>query len=348
MKIVVLYEELAWYFINCINTLAGQYNAQVLVVCKKPNTAAPFRFPFVHPNISIQLREACSEAELAALIRDFRPTGIFLAGWSNKMYLRIVKAHKEVTTAIGFDNHWTGSVKQRLGAVYFRLFLKARVKHAFVPGAQQREFARHLGFTEEHITEGAYCCDYDRFSAYYERYRDDKAKQFPKRFLFVGRYAPEKSVHELWQAFIEWQSVNPNAWELWCLGKGELSAPPHPGIRHFGFLQPDQLDEIIKNTGVFVLPSRFEPWGVVVHEFAAAGYPLLLSEQTGAAGTFLVDGRNGYRISGGNKRQLIEKMNKFSTLNEKELLAMANESVQFAARITPSVWAERFRKMFSL
>jgi glycosyltransferase involved in cell wall biosynthesis len=346
MRLLILYEELAWYFVNCLNELAGRHEAKVLLVCRRPNATAPFRFPFVHPNVQVRVRDEQDDEALLKEIKSFAPQGVYVGGWNNRFYLDLVRSYKNLPTAMGFDNQWTGSPKQRAGALYFRMFIKPFVAHAFVPGAGQHEFAQRLGFAGNRITTGAYCCDYERFSDYYARSRGEKEQKFPKRFLFVGRYAEEKAVNELWGAFIDWQKKSPNGWELWCLGKGGLEPPAHEKIRHFGFRQPDELADIIANTGVFVLPSRFEPWGVVVHEFAAAGYPLLLSRQTGAAAAFCEDGRNGYLVDGGSRQQLIEKMNTFSSLKDNELLAMAQRSTELAAAITPAVWADRFIKMF--
>ena len=347
MKILVLYEELAWYFINCVNEAAASHGAKILIICRKTNPVAPFEFPFIHPNIEIRVRDEHSEEELRSTVQTFGPQGILLGGWSNKFYLKLVKRLK-VRTAIAFDNHWHGSMRQRLGALYFRLCIKPHVRAAFIPGNPQRAFANRLGFGDAHIQEGAYCCDHALFSRYYETHRQEKERSYPKRFLYVGRYAEEKGVQQLWDAFREWQNEKPNEWELWCAGKGPLQARAHPKIRHFGFLQPGQLDELIRATGVFVLPSTFEPWGVVVHEFAAAGYPLLCSRETGAASQFLAETANGYQLRGGSKQQLKEKMNTFSSLSQKDLLAMSQESVRLAATLTPSVWAQRFMRLFKI
>jgi len=345
MKILVLYEELAWYFINCMNEVAAAYPCEVLIVSVSANKAAPFRFNYVHPAIRLLNRDDLSQQELFDKVSAFAPDRVFIGGWKHKPYLDLIKKIKPRVTVIGFDNAWTGSLKQIVGALYFKMFIKPYVQHAFVPGKGQHAFASRLGFKEKYISEGAYCCDHALFSAYYEKSRLEKENNFPKRFLYAGRYAKEKGVSELWHAFIDWQTENPNEWELWCLGKGAIEPALHPKIKHFGFMQPEELEEIIKNTGVFVLPSTFEPWGVVVQEFAAAGFPLICSDKVGAAGTFMVDGKNGFLIEAGNKAQLKEKMNKFSTLNKTELVAMARESVVIAATITPRIWAERLMNM---
>ena len=53
----------------------------------------------------------------------------------------------------------------------------------------------------------------------------------------------------------------------------------------------------------FVCPAN-EHWGVVVHEAAAAGLPLLLSNTTYAGTHFLVEGINGYSFDENNYKDL--------------------------------------------
>jgi glycosyltransferase involved in cell wall biosynthesis len=50
----------------------------------------------------------------------------------------------------------------------------------------------------------------------------------------------------------------------------------------------------IKNSGCLILPSLHEPWGMVVHEFSAAGLPLILSDQVGSRFSYLINNENGY------------------------------------------------------
>src|SRR5207247_481782 len=130
------------------------------------------------------------------------------------------------------------------------------------------------------------------------------------RFLYVGRYYDFKGITDLWEAFIQLQSARPNEWELWCLGAGSIAPVEHPKIKHFGFVQPTDLEPIIEQCGVFVLPSRFEPWGVVAQEYVASGFPLLLSRAVGAGEAFLEPGKNGYFFESGNVAQIKEQLQK--------------------------------------
>jgi glycosyltransferase involved in cell wall biosynthesis len=143
----------------------------------------------------------------------------------------------------------------------------------------------------------------------------------------------------LWNAFMDLQKEAPNDWELWCFGTGDVSPINHPKIKHFGFVQPSELPRYIKDTGVFVLPSRFEPWGVVVHEFAAAGFPIICTDEVGTRTSFTENNLNGYIYKSGDINQLKEVMKKIMNHSDKELFSMAEVSVEKAKQITPEKWA---------
>ncbi|MGZ3884479.1 MAG: glycosyltransferase family 4 protein [Bacteroidia bacterium] len=339
MKILVLYEELAWYFVNCLNVLAAENKVEILVFCKTSNPVAPFEFKAVHPSITLKDRSALSERDLQNSAAAFSPDYILLAGWSYKPYVDFVKKNKAKRVIIGFDNQWEGTLRQRLGALYFRFFLKPHIHKAFVPGPKQAGFAERLGFSEQNIVRDAYCCDYDSFNAAYQSAKEKKQSRFPKRFLFVGRYAPEKGIDLLWNAFIQLQTETPSGWELWCFGKGNVKAKEHPQIRHFGFVQPEQLLTVIESCGVFVLPSLFEPWGVVVHEYATAGYPLICSDKVGSAGKFLIDGVNGFSVRAGDAGGLKEKLKLFMQMSDEKLNLMSEKSHELGAALQPQMWA---------
>ncbi len=344
MKILVLYEELALYLINGFNVLAANADCEILIISKKINSVAPFKFDSVHKNITVKEREAFSEEELLNLSKQFKPDFVFLGGWIHKPYLKIVRSLKK-KTVIAFDNQWQGNLRQVVGSFYFRLTLKKYIHHAFVPGSRQAEFASKLGFKDSETTKGLYCCDFNLFSSYAKL---KTVGSVPKRFLFVGRYAKEKGIEDLWKAFIDMQNERPSEWELWCLGKGEIPPIQHPKIKHFGFLQPNEMADIIKNTGVFVLPSSFEPWGVVVHEYASAGFPLLCSDKVGANDMFLSDNNNGFVFNAGNISHLKDKLNKFTGMPDNELTGMSKKSFELASGLTSQIWADKLMRIAKL
>jgi glycosyltransferase involved in cell wall biosynthesis len=76
------------------------------------------------------------------------------------------------------------------------------------------------------------------------------------------------------------------------------------GVRLTGSRRPAELAEVYAAADVFVLPSRHEPWGVVVNEAMAAGLPVVLSDRVGAAADLLADGVNGRLVPAGDAQRL--------------------------------------------
>jgi glycosyltransferase involved in cell wall biosynthesis len=105
-----------------------------------------------------------------------------------------------------------------------------------------------------------------------------------KTILYVGRLVPIKNVVGLTQAFVRFAKDYPD-WVLRICGSGQQRGllPDHPQIQVEDFVQPPQLAEIMRDARCLVLPSLYEPWGVVVHEAALSGCALALSKAVGAA-----------------------------------------------------------------
>jgi glycosyltransferase involved in cell wall biosynthesis len=340
MKILFLYTELAEYVLSCINELLKKEDYEIHIVRWPVNSEAPFRFCF-HDNIKIYNRNHYSSAGLEQLALQVSPNIIYSSGWRDKGYLKVCKKFKsKIPVIVGFDNKWTNSLKQQLASAFSKITIHRYFSHCWIPGAPQMEFAHRLGFKPSNILTGLYSCDYSFFNGLFHKYKEEKKKNFPHRFVYVGRYYTFKGIQHLWDAFSELHKETPSDWELWCMGTGDIPPIAHPKIKHFGFVQPKEMENYVATSGVFVLPSTFEPWGVVVHEFAAAGFPLICSHEVGASSSFLREGENGFFFQAGNKTQLKEVLKKISNMSNEQLYWMGIRSTQLAAQITPEKWVE--------
>jgi len=339
MRFCFLYTELAKYFISCIEKLS-EYG-EVYVLNYPVNKEAPFQFNNNNPKITYYDRFTYNSTELNDLVFKINPNIIFCSGWIDKDYLKICKKFKaKIPTVLCMDTKWKGNFRQILASVFSKFLIQNKFSHAWVPGNQQQLFAEKLGIKTSNIKLGYYCADVNLFNQFFENQFLYKKTNFPKRFLYVGRYYDFKGVKTLWNAFIQLQNETPNDWELWCLGNGDLEPIVHPKIKHLGFVQPENLNEIISSTGVFILPSLVEPWGVVVQEYAAAGYPLILSSQIGASEAFLVENENGYFFNAGDENDLIEKMKLFINLPNESLTLMSEKSHELGNKNTINEWCK--------
>ena len=343
MTFLFLYTEIAEYVLACCNELTK--HGDVHIVRWPVNKEAPFLFQ-TNEKIKLYPKTEYNQEQLTQLVKSINPDVIVCSGWIDKDYLKITKAYfKKIPTVMTCDTHWNGSFKQRLATVISRITLLNIFSHAWVPGQIQKQYVLNLGFKESNIQTGFYSCDLDYFESVYQSQKAQKQEFFPKRFLYVGRYYEFKGIKELWQAFIELQNEQPYDWELWCLGVGDIQPINHPKIKHFGFVQPKDLANYTSQTGVFILPSRFEPWGVVVHEFAASGFPLLLSNKVGAKEQFLQEGKNGFVFKSESVNDIKQALKKIMNTKESDLIAMSDYSNTLSKSISPKLWVESLLRM---
>jgi glycosyltransferase involved in cell wall biosynthesis len=203
-----------------------------------------------------------------------------------------------------------------------------------VPGEPQIPFAQKLGFSGKRLATGFYCADIEPFMAIYEK---RKTTPLSQKILYIGRYLELKGVRELWSAFVELSDEFPE-WELHCIGTGELweSREIHPKIIHHGFKQPHELAPFLADAACFVMPSKKEPWGVVLHEMAIVGLPLIATKNVGAANAFLAPGKNGYAIE---LSELTEKIKQFYQLSDADQRIMGNCSHKIGTQHLPKNWS---------
>ena len=336
-KVVFLYTEIATYFTSCVDELS--MNVEIHVIRYPVNKEAPFEFRGENSQVKFYERNNYSYAELLKLIDSIKPNAIFCSGWIDKDYLRICKAYYgKIPTVLCMDTKWKGSVKQIAASFLSPFVIKNKFTHAWVPGNSQKQFALKLGIQESKIKLGYYCADTNYFTKCYSAFKESKVQSYPKKLLYVGRYYDFKGITDLWTAFIAFQAEYPNDWELWCLGTGDIEPIEHDKIKHFGFVQPNELSKYIEQCGAFVLPSRFEPWGVVVHEYTAAGLPIVLSSEVGAKEAFLEEGKNGFEFNASDINDLKEKLKKLFTLSNESLNLMSEHSNKLSQQLTIEKW----------
>ncbi len=347
-RLLFLYTELAPYFLACVDRLVKDHDVEVHIVRWPVNKEAPFDLGF-GDRVKVYERKELDDGALLKLAEDLAPDIVFASGWVDKGYLKVCRAirAKGKPVVMCSDTAWRGDVRQIAACIAARLWIKRTFSHAWVTGEAQAMYARNLGFTDANVKTGFYSADVDRFAPLFERFKPIKQLNFPHRFLCVARYIPTKGHQLLCDAFAELCEGNEAGdWELWIAGAGELfeqvkNSPSgkHPRIKHLGFVQADGMPEVMAQCGVFMLPSTFEPWGVVVHEQACAGFPLLLSDAVGAAERFLVDGKNGHQFIAGDKASLKNAMRAMIQRNNDELRAMGEKSHTLGANWSPHEWA---------
>jgi glycosyltransferase involved in cell wall biosynthesis len=79
-------------------------------------------------------------------------------------------------------------------------------------------------------------------------------------------------------------------------------------LRLIGFVNQQALPETYAAADVLVLPSEYEPFGVVVNEAFACGTPALVSRACGSAGDLVVDNETGFTFPPGDVDALADAL----------------------------------------
>ncbi len=352
--ILVLYTELAPYVLAGFKAAVRTMGATFHVVRWPVNNEAPFELDD-DAGIRLYDRSEFDRNALLKLANDLRPDLAITSGWVDKDYLAVCRAlvRRNVPSVMCFDTAWTGSLRQWVSVFAARFWMPFTFSHAWATGVRQAAYARLLGFPPFRIHSGFYSADTDRFLALGSALLDQRTETWPHRFLCVARYIPTKGQQLLCDAFAALcEAGEAGDWELHLVGTGELhaavAASPsgrHPRIHHHGFKQVDELGGVVAGAGVFVLPSTYEPWGVVVHEQAACAMPLLLSDAVGAAERFLRPGTNGALVAAGDRTAWSHAMRTMVRSSDASLRAMGTASRDLAAAWTPGHWAQTLQRI---
>lgn len=272
-------------------------------------------------------------------IRDFKPDICWCAGWMFPRYLSWSKAlHKTGTKTIcAMDTQWKGTPRQRLLAAAAPYTLRPGFDYAWVPGRRQEAYALKLGFPSSSILQHLYAPDTTLFGQAFAQRENDS---IPKRFVYTGRLESHK-IEKLLSAFTALDEQQTRGWRLQLIGSGSMEHDArfgHPAIELVPAMPQRELYPLLKQKGVFCLCSSDEPWGTVVQEFAAAGFPLLLSRQCGSSDHFLEG--NGLLCDGTDVNSIQAALLSFVTLPEQELAAMSRKSHELGMRSGSGTWAD--------
>ena len=168
---------------------------------------------------------------------------------------------------------------------------------------------------------------------------DHKLSSFPKRFLFVGRYNQVKGLALLSRV---WNSIDDKkGWKIVFAGNGPMKEQllSLKDVDVLDFQTQEKLVKLAEDTGVFLLPSKYEPWALVLQEFACAGMPILCSDICGASPHCVVNGYNGYTFRAGDFDDLREKLIRIMNMDDEELFRWAINSRKLSQFVNPEISA---------
>lgn len=156
--------------------------------------------------------------------------------------------------------------------------------------------------------------------------------------LAVGQFIRRKGFDVLIEAFARLRGEDAS---LLLIGGGPEREPYERRIQELGlrnvviqdFMQTKDLLAYWKLADLFVFPTRFDVWGLVLNEALAFGLPIVSTTMAGAAHDLVREGANGYLVPPDDVELLAERCRKL--IGDAELrLRFGERSREFAAGYT--------------
>ncbi|CAN5773254.1 hypothetical protein BH11VER1_BH11VER1_10750 [soil metagenome] len=251
----------------------------------------------------------------------------WIHGWGQPYNLAsfLEASHAGVQIIMQAETHLRclrGSVLRKFLHRFFLQKLFKKVHHFLAIGTANREFYLSYGVDSEKISFMPYTVDNQFFRQKSEtaisRMSDLKADLQLNAdrpvVLFAGKLIKAKAVDILIQALSLTSIGLPEKQhpQLVIVGDGELKTSLEalankllPGdVRFAGFRNQSEMPALYSLCDVFVLPSDFEPWGLVVNEAMNAGKPIVVSDRVGSHFDLVQSGVNGAVFPSNNPEAL--------------------------------------------
>lgn len=188
----------------------------------------------------------------------------------------------------------------------------------FYIGQANKEYFKHYGMPEASLFHAPYSVDNDYFKTQASELRPHNF-ECKQRFgldnrgpviLFAGKLVEKKQPLQLLRAFTRVRAVEPCA--LLFAGDGplrsiieeEIRRNVIPDVKISGFLNQSELPRAYAAADIFVLPSKIEPWGLVINEAMSSALPVITTDRVGCARDLVRDSFNGFIIPWNDEERL--------------------------------------------
>lgn len=138
------------------------------------------------------------------------------------------------------------------------------------------------------------------------------------KFLYVGRLSQSKGLSYLFESISSFKEEI----ELTLVGSGDIEGcrvlkEQIRNYKYIPYLAHEKVLSLMAESDIFIFPSLFEGFGMVITEAMSQGTPVLTTTRT-CGSDFIIDGINGWLVESGNSEQLRLKIRQI--LNNKNKL----------------------------
>lgn len=318
--------------------------------------------------------------EMRAILNKIDPDAVAINGWAAPEALASLQwCHQHKRVAVLMSESWRGDKPRFWWKEFLKTYIVRYFDSALVGGRPHAEYVAGLGIPLERVFWGYDVVDNDyfRMGAYSARGNalDLRHKHhLPEHYFYVNtRFLPRKNLDGLLYAYARYLRKASSPWSLVITGDGvernhllmlceKMPLPTFciqefggkgfpseqlgqdPAVYWHGFIQYHDLPIYYGLASAFVHPAKFEQWGLVINEAAAAGLPLLVSNSVGAQFELLQEEGNGYAFDPFNPDDIALTLLRMSNLDQQIRTQMGIRS----QTIVDSYGLERFADSLNL
>jgi glycosyltransferase involved in cell wall biosynthesis len=365
--VLAVYMEPAPYLTGLVRELRTAWNGRLDVLFIGRNLTQTWAEQPDQPTLDF-----LPENKLAALrqigrqLRHSRYDLVHVAGWGHPVLMGaiILGALKNLpiisetdTQTPAREARWRRFAKM---LIYPALFSLPRT---FLPaGSRQAAYLKKYRVQDQSMRRGKMTVDVSQIVGFAGRYSADQKAMYRKGlgisdsvrtvFLYLGRLEDFKGIQDLFDAYMRLRTQRDDV-ALVIGGSGSLegfvrdAADSLRSVHYLGHLTGDAVWEAYCAADVLVLPSRREPWGLVVNEAMAAGLPVIATDVVGCVDDLVRQDVTGLIVPAREPRFLNSAMSKIAA-NPAHRAKMGAEAKNLIsdwtlaeeARIITSVWQE--------
>lgn len=359
---LLIYIEPASYLLPLWWEIKARASVETRIVFLEENLTQPWNLD-LQDDPTVEVLRGSRAAKLVRLWqligrRDVELVG--LAGWGHPLLIAalLFAGARRIPVTIESDTQydparawWRRVLKRLVLPVLFRI-----PRFFFPAGTRQAVYFMRYGVPRARIRIAQMTVDVRSIMEQVDRDRAEAASAScsdkPTVFLYVGRLEPHKGIQDLLDAFVELPKESGKS-HLIIVGDGsirrliESAARTHPAVEYLGRLSGNALIHAYSRADVFVLPSRVEPWGLVINEAMAASLAVIATDRVGCVDDLVREGENGRVVPSTCPARLAEAMRTFihhpdiaATMGQTSRQMISTWTIEGEARILMTAWDE--------